>query len=427
MQHLLNEGFSVFYLELAILTVLAHASGEIARRVRIPAVVGELFVGVILGPTFFKRFFPSAQAAIFPMQGDAHTDLATILALAIIFFLLAAGMEVDLRMAVRSSKLAWPISLWGIIVPFIAIFIPTFFFPQLLGPAPGSNTLVLAMFMGAACSVTSLPVLSKILLDLSLLKTEFGMLLLSCAVLDDFVGWIVLGIVLALNQGQATGNFAISSVLLMVAQTITFVILLMTAGRWLCSVVIEFIYRTTFDSGRIIGLIMSIGLLCASCTAAIGIHGLLGAFMAGVVIGFSNLKEETRNSIEELVNSFFGPLYFAAVGLSIDFLANFSIQIVLLVLAIACFGKIIGCTLAARCSHIASPVNWAIGFGMNSRGSVEIVLATIGLQAHIINEKIYVALIIMAVSTCCMAGMLLRRLQYALRDENAINCATSST
>jgi Kef-type K+ transport system membrane component KefB len=417
MQNMLNEGFSVFYLELAILTVLAHFFGELARRLRIPAAVGELLVGVILGPTLLKRFFPSAQATIFPSQGDAHTDLATILALAIIFFLVAAGMEVDLRLVTRSRNLALPISLSGIIVPFASIFIPAFFFPQLLGFAPGGNKLVLAMFMGAACSVTSLPILSKILLDLKLFKTTFGMLLLSCAVLDDFIGWIVLGIVLALNQGQASGAFTISSVLLMVAQTVAFVVLLMTAGRWFCSRIIAFIYQTTNDSGRIIGLLMAIGLLCASCTAAIGIHGLLGAFMAGVIIGFSNLKDETRRSIEEFVNSFFGPLYFSAVGLSIDFFANFSLQIVLSVLAIACFGKIVGCSLAARHVKIAPPVHWAIGFGMNSRGSVEIVLATIGLQAHIIDEKIYVALIVMAVCTCCIAGVLLRRLAGSLQGD----------
>jgi Kef-type K+ transport system membrane component KefB len=413
-------GVTIFFLELAILSIFARLFGEVARRLLVPTVVGELSVGVILGPTLLQRFFPTLQQAVFPSQGDAHTALATILSIGAIFFLLAAGMEVDLRLVRRSGRLAIPISLSGVIVPFLIASIPIYFHPELVGLHAGPNQLIPAMFMGACCSVTALPILGRILLDLDLFKTAFGMLILSSAVLDDFIGWIIVGIVLALNQGQAGEGVTIQKIMIMIGETIAFVILLMTVGRWFCSRVISIIYKISTDSGRVICFIMAIGLLSASCTTAIGIHGPLGAFMAGVVIGSSNIKEETRHSIEDFVKSFFAPVYFAAVGLSVDFVANFSWQTVLVVITIACLGKIGGCFFAARCAKLPVPISLGIGLAMNTRGSVEIILATIGVQAGIIDDHIFVALTLMAVTTSCIAGWTLRAMAETLRGDSAL-------
>jgi Kef-type K+ transport system membrane component KefB len=276
------------------------------------------------------------------------------------------------------------------------------------------------MFIGACCSVTSLPILGRILLELNLFKTAFGMVIISSAVLDDFIGWILVGIVLALKQSQATEGFSADKIVLMIGQTIGFVIVLMTAGRWLCSHVISIIYKLSTDSGRVICFIMAMALLGASCTAAIGVHAPLGAFIAGVVVGSSNLKDETRRSVEDFVTSFFAPVYFAAVGLSVDFFANFSFTTVLIVFAIASVGKIAGCFLAAHFEKLSNKISLGIGLAMNSRGSVEILLATIGLQSGIIDEHLFVALTLMAVATSCIAGWSLRAMAEDLRQGSSL-------
>jgi len=415
-----TTGLTIFYLELGILAILARLLGELARRMLLPAVVGELSVGVILGPTILKRLFPELQATIFPAAGDAHMALATVLTLAIAFFLVAAGMEVDLRLVRRGGNLAWPVSLSGVAVPFMFAFVPAYFWPSLFGLNSASDNLVPALFMGAACSVTSLPILGRILIDLNLFKTPFGMLIMSCAVLDDFIGWIVVGVAFALASRQSTGVFNGQKIEFMIIGTVIFVVALLTVGRWLLSHVVSIIYKISSDPGRVMGFILAIGLLAASYTAAIGIHGMLGAFIAGVVIGSTDLKDETRHSVEKFVNSFLAPVYFAAVGLSIDFIAYFSWQIILIIFVIACLGKIIGCFLAARLERMSLPVSFAIGMAMNSRGSVEIILATMGLQAHIINEHVFVGLTVMAVTTSSIAGWVLRRFAGTLSAEDCL-------
>jgi Kef-type K+ transport system membrane component KefB len=411
---------SIFYLELGILAISARLMGELARRLFLPAVVGELSVGVIFGPTILKRLFPDLQATIFPAAGDTHVALTAVLTLAIAFFLVAAGMEVDLRLVRRGGHLAWPISLSGVAVPFLCAFLPAYFFPSVFGLNSLGERLVAALFMGAACSITSLPIIGRILIDLDLFKTTFAMLIMSCAVLDDFMGWIVIGIAFALNNRQAPGAFGGQKIELMIIGAVAFVITLLTVGRFLLKHVIAAIYKFSSEPGRVLGFILAIGLLAASYTAAIGIHGLFGAFIAGVAIGSTGVKDETRHSVEEFANSFLAPVYFAAVGLSVDFIANFSWQTTLVILVIASLGKITGCFFAARFKKIPQRVSFAIGLAMNSRGSLEIIVATMGLQAHIIDGHIFVGLTVMAVTTSCIAGWTLRRLAGSLAADDLL-------
>lgn len=413
-------GVTIFFLQLGILLILAGLFAELARRLRVPAVVGELSVGIILGPTVLKRSLPELQSTIFPSQGDAHTALATILGVGIVFFLFSAGMEVDLRRVFNSGRLALPISICGVLVPFGIAFLPAFLLPEFFGLPSGQNRVVAAMFIGACCSVTALPVLGRILLDLDLYKTAFGMLIMSAAVLDDFIGWMLVGTVLLLNQGTTAHEFGLQKIGLMIFETVLFVCVLMTMGRWFCSRVVALIYKISAESSRVICFVLATALLGACCTAAIGIHAPMGAFTSGVLIGASKIKEETKHAIEEFVKSLFAPVYFASVGLSVDFAANFDLRTILFVIVIACLGKIGGCFLAARVQKLPAPSSLGIALAMNTRGSIEIVLATIGLQAGIIDERMFVALTLMAVTTSCLTGWALRSMAETLKDDRAL-------
>lgn len=406
---------AIFYLQLAVLAICARLAGELAHRIRLPVVIGEVITGVFLGPTVLRQLFPDIEATLFPMGGQNHIALSAITSLGVTLFLLAAGLELDLKLARRQFQLSWPISLAGIAVPVIVGFLPAYFFPDIMGFHPNSDRMVFAIFVGAALAITALPTTARILLDLDLYKTPFGMLIMSSALLDDFIGWILIGIVFALDNLKDTNSFTTAKIATMVGGTIAFVAILLTIGRWLCKFVIAFLYRTCSQRGGIIGFILGLGMLGASITQALGIHGLFGAFMVGVVVGSTELKKETREGIEHFVSSFLAPLFFASVGLTTNFVAHFSWLTVSIVIVSACIGKIVGCFLAARAERMSVATAFAAGIAMNGRGGMEIILGLMALQEQIIDERMFVALAIMAVVTSAISGRVLESMAPLLR------------
>jgi mannitol/fructose-specific phosphotransferase system IIA component (Ntr-type) len=150
-------------------------------------------------------------------------------------------------------------------------------------------------------------------------------------------------------------------------------------------------------------------LLSAAFTDWIGIHAVFGSFMAGVALGDSpHLRERTRATIHQFVTSIFAPLFFASIGLRLNFIAHFDVVITLVVLAIAFISKVMGCGLGARFAGMPWRESWAVGFGMNSRGAMEIILGLLALQYGVISERVFVALVIMAMVTSMLSGSMMQ-------------------
>lgn len=401
---------TIFYLQIAVLAIFARLAGEVASRLKLPSVVGEIIAGIFLGPTIFRHFFPTAQTVLFPSQGNNHIALGAIATLGITLFLLVAGVEVDLKLVKQQHKVALPVSIGGIVCPFLLGFVPAYLYPHLLGAHPDTNPVIFALFVGAALSITSLPIMAKTLLDVGLYRTRFGMLVISSAVMDDIIGWTIAGIVFSLDNLEDIGSFTITPVLSMIGVIVVFVLLMLTVVRWLFDKVLFFVYEKFTNPSAAIGLIIGCAALGASLTQHIGIHGLFGAFMVGAVIGTSrHFRKESREAIESVVSNFLAPVYFATVGLNLNFVDNFQFIPVIFVLVAACAGKIGGCFFAARMSGISATPALAAGVAMNSRGSIEIVLGMMALQEHVITEGMFVALAIMALVTCSSSGFFLKQ------------------
>jgi Kef-type K+ transport system membrane component KefB len=401
-----------FLILVSIILITARILGEIFRKFKQPAVIGEILAGVILGPSLLGTLFPHLFATIFTSQnGVPYKAFDGLAQIGIILFMFIAGFEVDLKQIRKQGKQAASISLMGLLFPFALGFGTVWFFYDRIFSAPSSVNLVIpAMFFGTALSITALSVIAKILLDLNILRSKIGNLVLTAAMIDDFLGWILFSIIIQM-MGKSDGAFS------SIAMVIGFTIFILTIGRWMVDKI--FLIADKFLSiGGLITIAVSLCLLSAVVTEYLGVRGIFGAFLMGVAIGDSKyFPERLQNILHQFVVNIIAPLFFVSIGLRVNFVTNFNIEIVAIILLIACLAKLIGAGIGSRMSGLSKNESYAVAFGMNSRGSQEIVLGSLALQAKIIDEPIFVGLVVMTVTTILMAGPMMK---YYLDKHNAI-------
>jgi len=402
---------TTLFLSLAIILLTARLLGEIARRLGQPAVLGEILAGVVLGPTFLGAISPDVFSSLFPLEGNVSLGLEMFTAVAVTLMLLAAGLEVDLTSALKQGKATLLVSTTGMVFPFICGISLAWFMPQMLGMEAGSDKLPFALFIGVALSITALPVIAKILLDLNLIKSDMGTLIMSSAMINDLIGWIGFAMILAMVPGDTDAAENGSSLLQTMSMTLLFIGVMLTIGRWLSHKTLPWVQAHFEWPGGVLTYVMIGGILCAAYTEWLGIHSIFGAFIAGVAIGDSrHLREGTRHTLHQFIMNIFAPIFFASIGLRVSFVESFDWGIVLLVLAVALIGKIGGCYIGAKWAGLTRRESLAIGMGMSARGAMEIILAQLAKEAGLINDKAFVAIVIMAIVTSLIAGPAMQKL-----------------
>ncbi|MBI5155429.1 cation:proton antiporter [Candidatus Poribacteria bacterium] len=396
---------TAFLVAVAMLLGFARLLGEVARHFRQPAVLGEILAGIILGPTILGRFAPEWQQALFPMGGPTGVALDAIFLLAVTLFLLVAGMEVDLSTAFRLGRSALIISVFGLAFPFALGFVVAWAAPGLLMEVQPGNELVFALFFATALSISALPVIAKILKDLNLIKTDLGVIVVAAAIINDLAGWIIFAIILGM-MGVGNGSSVGTTILL----TLAFAGGMLTLGRLIVHRMLPWLQAHTSWPGGVLGFALSLGLFCAALTERIGIHAIFGAFIFGVALGDSrHMRQRTRETLDQFISFIFAPLFFASIGLQVDFIAGFQPLTVVLVLVVAFAGKILGCAWAGRLAGLPKQEFWAIGLAMNARGAMEIILGLLALQYGVIEDPLFVALVVMALVTSMTSGLLMER------------------
>lgn len=424
MTTLSHHDITILLVALAVLLGTARLLGEIASRLHQPAIIGEIFAGILLGPTVLGALWPAASQGLFPQEGSLPLVMHGLTTLAITLFLLVAGMEVDLSVIWQNRITGLSVSLGGIVIPFVCGFLPAWYFPEMLGSVTEVSRLTFALFFATAMAISALPVVAKMLWDLRLFRTELGMTIIAAVVVDDLCGWMIFALILALI-GKNSGGFAVWQTILMV---ICFISVMLTVGRWLIDRAINWIQAHTGWPGGILGFATTFAIACAAFTEWIGVHAIFGAFIFGVALGDSrHLRTRTRATLDQFISFIFAPLFFASIGLRVDFVANFDPVLALIVLIIATIGKVFGCTLAARLVRFPRRESWAIGFGMNSRGAMEIILGLIALDAGLINQRLFVALVIMALITSITSGSLMQWVLGAIRKMQLLDFVTADT
>jgi Kef-type K+ transport system membrane component KefB/mannitol/fructose-specific phosphotransferase system IIA component (Ntr-type) len=408
----------VFLLSLGVMLASARVLGELARWLGMPMVVGEIAAGIALGPTVLGRISPRGQAWLFP-GGSPQSMIGGYTTVAVVLLLVVVGVEMDLGVLRRRGRTAALTGLLGIVLPFASGVALGFLLPDhdLLDPA---RRTVFALFLGVALSISALPVIAKTLLDLGLFKSDVGLLVMASAMIDDVVGWLALSLLLGPVRGGAVDAASFAKTTLLGA---LFAAGMLVVGRRIIDAALPLVERAAATaSGRILSLVILLALFGAAVTQAIGLHAIFGGFIVGLTVGGSSrINERTRGAIEDFVVNVFAPVFFASIGLRVDFVAAFDLRLALLVLVLATVPKLVGCSLGARAGGLKWRQALAVGFGMNARGAMGIVLADLAREAGLLTDKMFVSLVVMALATSLVSGPAMKRLLYGEEpDEDVV-------
>jgi Kef-type K+ transport system membrane component KefB len=395
-------------LQLAVLLFMARFLGEVMRKLGQPPVVGELLAGVVLGPSVFGALWPSLQAAVFPVSQHQADLLAVVSWIGVLFLLIVTGLETDLRLIKRRGRSALVISAGGILVPFasglgLGLALPSAYLAQPEG------RLVFALFMAVAMSISAVPVIAKVLMDLKLTRRDIGQLILAAAMTDDTVGWILLSVV----AGLATaGTVNVLSVAEALGGAAVFLLLAFTIGSRVVSRIITATDTLFGGVNAQMSVVLVIALGGAALTHQMGIEAVLGAFVLGIlVVQAPRFRHEVAHGLELVTTAFLAPIFFASAGVKVNLLRLADPEVFtigLLVLAVACLGKFVGAYLGAWAAKVPHWERLALGSGMNARGAMEIVVATVGLGLGILTVEMYSIIVMVAIVTSLMAPPLLR-------------------
>jgi len=408
-----HDGYLLF-LSLGLLLASAHILGELAKRFHMPSVVGEIFAGVLLGPTVLGGVAPVSHDLLFPQTGIRAGVLDGLTTISIAMFLLVAGMEVDLSNVWKQGRTAALVGIAGLLVPFALGASLGWVGGEFLGTGHPTAALLFPLFLGTALSISALPVIARTLLDLKLYRTDFGMIVMPAAILQDVIGWCVFAVILGM---MGVGNrFTVGQT---VALTLVFAAFSLTLVRWGLNRCLPWLMAHCSWPGGVIALGISLALLGAAFTEWIGIHAVFGAFLIGIALGDSkHVSERTRFTFETFISFFFAPLFFASIGLRVDFISHFDGGLVALIFIVATVGKLVGCWIGATMAGLGRRDAVAIGFAMNARGAMEIILGLLALEYGIITKRMFVALVIMAIGTSLLSGPLIQRVLRLKRSRS---------
>jgi Kef-type K+ transport system membrane component KefB len=414
-----NYDFAHFLLATAHLLVAALAGGYVFERLGQPRVVGEIFGGLLLGPTFLGEFFPDWYGTVFG-HDKTLTTLGALNKIGLMLLMFCSGLEIRSEFPKQERKTAAFVTATGTLIPFVAALAigPFIDFSGHFGPA--ANDVAFLLVVAVAVAVTSIPVISKIMMDLGILETPFARVVLSAAVVEDVVLYVVLSIALALASPVAGAKqFGLAhlleipdgpwSIAYHVGATIVFFVLATTLGPKLFERVSRARFNLVRKSNHLGYLLV---FLIGVCGAAmfLEVELMFGAFVAGVVAGASSESPpEHRATAKSFSSAFFVPMFFAMVGWKLNLLRDVPWLFFVAFFAAACALKAASVYLGARWAGVSPRGSKNLAAAMNARGGPGIVLATVALEAKLINQGFYVCLILLAILTSQMAGAWLQK------------------
>lgn len=405
--NLSHQEITGLLIQLGLMLLVGRLFAEIGRKLRQPSVVGEIIAGIILGPTLLGTISPELFEMLFP-AGRSSIVLDGFVQVAVVMLLFIAGLEVDLHIVWQQGRQAVFTSVLGLIIPFATGFFVPSLIPEFFTASDSNTRLAQALFMGTSMAITALPVIARLLMDLNMFKSKMGMLIISSAMITDLIAWLILSVVLGMVGRQSDLSWFNTGII-----TVIFTLLILTAGRAVINRSLPWINRSLAWPGGVLALSLGFCFLSAAFTEYIGIHAIFGSFLMGVILGDSeHFSERAKEIVHQFINNVFAPLFFVSIGLKVNFLLNFDLTATLVILAIAFAGKVFGAGAGARLGGFTWRESIAAGFGMNARGAIEIIMGLVALEYNLINETIFVSLVIMALVTSMASGPIMKYILF---------------
>jgi Kef-type K+ transport system membrane component KefB len=376
--------------------------------VGLPAVVGELLAGVLVGPSLLGHLAPGLWLWLFPASAAQTNMINAVAQLGLLLLVGVTGIHVDLKMVRDRGSTAAGVSLGGLLIPLAGGVALGLALPDEMLSTTGDRT-TFAVFLGVAMCVSAIPVIAKTLLDMNLLHRDIGQLTLAAGAVDDAVGWCLLSVVSAMVAGGVNGwHVALTVVELLAFLAVAF------AARPLLRAVFRLAGRSG-EAGPVVATAVGLILLGAAVTQSLGLEPAFGAFVVGVLIGSNRVRAVIDPARIAPLRTFTlavaAPIFLATAGLRMD-LASLGQRTVLvtalIVLVVAIVGKFAGAYLGARLCRLSSREGFALGAGMNARGVVEVVVASVGLRLGVLTSATYTIVVLIALVTSLMAPPLLR-------------------
>ncbi len=393
------EFLLLLLLQIVIIILVSRLIGLGLRRIQQPQVVGDMLAGIVLGPSLLGWLAPNVSHHLFPPESLSH--LNTLAQVGLVLFMFLVGLEFDTKLLRGRGHAAIITSHVSIIAPFLlGTVLAYFLYPQLSDSSVGF--VGFALFFSASMSVTAFPVLARILQERKLIKTRVGAVTIACAAVDDITAWAILAMVIALVRSSALKI----PLWVTFAGSIVFILVMIFLVRPALRNIERLYTKRGHFSQDLVAIILVVVLAAAMTTEFIGIHALFGAFFTGAIMPKDRaFVHELNGKLEYITVILLLPIFFANAGLhtSIGLISGKEMWFFLvLILLAAVGGKFGGSTIAARITGLSWRESAGLGILMNTRGLMELVILTIGLELGVISPALFAMMIIMALLTTFM-------------------------
>lgn len=373
-----------FLLTLCLVLFCTKLAGHLCNRIGIPSVIGELIVGVVLGPAMLGWLQPDEFMHYFSEIG-------------VIILMFIAGLESDLALLKKYWRPALAVAMMGIL------------FPMVLGFGTGEIfqfSSQQSLFLGVLFSATSVSISVQVLKDLKKIDTEEGATILGAAVVDDIVVVLILGIMLSLmNQSSPENQLPIWEVLLI---KVVFFIIIFAASKWLVPWLLHLSEKLiAIEAVSAFSLVICLGF--AYFAEWLDMGAIIGAFFAGVAVAQTSYRKRVDEKIEPIGYAVFIPMFFVSIGLNMTFVGMSNHLVFIIVLTVmAVLSKLVGGALGARLTGFKGISTMIIGSGMVSRGEMALIIAQVGLASMFLSEEYYSSVIMVIILTTMIAPLLLK-------------------
>jgi len=393
-----------------IVVIVARFAGELMERAGYMALLGELLAGVVLGVFIAYGPFPHLDRFV---DNEVFKAIAS---LGMLFLMLVTGMEMDVKELAKASKVGLLVAVGGVALPLgLGYVLGLVFLPE------SGYKVVQSLFLGVALSITAVPVLSRVLIELKQIHTKLGHTIMNAAIMDDILGLILLTVLTTMivaGGAPSAGEFG-----LLIAKVVGFFVLALAIGQFLMPYLGRRLHKLKSKEIEFT-IALAIALTFGFAAEYAGMHFIIGALIAGMFLRGGTFGAEVVADLESkfsgITLGFLAPIFFVSIGMHVDLSALGTAPLFVLALLVAAIaGKVLGCGIPARLAGFSTRESLFIGVGMNGRGAVEIIVAAVALEAGLFTHPaptpplvtaIFSSIVIVAIVTTIMVPLGLKPL-----------------